>query len=323
MLADYARRRVLVVAENSPQDPLSALFGATPLGACEAVPADGFPAARFVLQHHPCDILLVDEPVYRRDGAESFDWLARRHELPAVVLTEDVPEQALRAYEHGVTVWLPRGLALPHPELLAVALERAAGLGELQRSHRRLEESLQQCRRQVDRLVSLLWRTLPLDADRRWLSQRQLLERLREELLRAQRYQNPLTVALGEVEALGEGAAEALADWAAERIVRGKRTCDVVGQYGPRGFLVLLVNTPAEGGVVCCRRLQKALEEAQPACAPHVPVRAYFGVAGLAVAAATPQGLLRRAEEHLEAARSGAPGRLVSGLSEEFAGLAR
>src|SRR5206468_572032 len=154
-----------------------------------AVAADSLANADFILQHHPCDLVLVDESVYRREGADAFAWLARRRsESALVVLTENAAAAATRAYSHGVSVWLPRELALHDPQLLAVALARAARICELQHECRRVEEALQQSRKQIDRLVRLLWRTLPLDADRRWFSQRHMLERLQEEVERARRY---------------------------------------------------------------------------------------------------------------------------------------
>jgi GGDEF domain-containing protein len=301
MLADRQPRRVLLVAEPSPDLPLEKLFTAGPLAGWQAVPADSFAAARFVLQHHPCDLLVIDGAVYQRDGADAFDWLAGRHQLPAVVLAGAEDPAAVRADEGGTLVRLPAGPGGPDPQLLAAALDQADRLGRLQRSHRHLGEELQQSRRQVDRLVGLMWRTLPQDADRCWLSQRHMLERLREELARARRYGNPLTVALGEVQAPAAGgeAAEALPDWAAEQVARGKRGCDLAGQYGPQGFMLLLVNTPPEGGAACCGRLKGALEQGGPAG----PVRAYFGLAAVSEEVQTAQRLLRRAEEQLEAAK--------------------
>jgi diguanylate cyclase (GGDEF)-like protein len=310
MQPDRPHRRVLVVAD-SPEAALPRLFDAEPLAHYEPVPAESLSAAHFALQHNPCDLLLIDEPVYRREGAEPFAWLARRHRLPSVVLTEPTPEAARLAYRHGAGVWLPRGLALEAPELLATALERAGGAAEVQRGARKADESLRMSRRQVDRLVALLWRTLPLDVERRWLSQRHMLERLQEEVSRTQRYGIDLTVALGEVEADEEAwtsSGVAVGDWTADRVARGKRRCDVAGQYGLRGFILLLVNTPPCGGEVCCRRLQTALEDGAPGPGP---LRVSFGMASLSADPGNAESLLRTAEDRLEAAKAGTNERLV------------
>jgi hypothetical protein len=84
----------------------------------------------------------------------------------------------------------------------------------------------------------------------------------------------------------------------------------VAGQSGPHGFQLLLVNTPPNGAVVCCRRLQKTLEST---LTTPGPVRTYFGLTGLADSGPGLAALLRRAEEHLDAARNGGDDRLVAG----------
>src|SRR5207302_1210298 len=86
------------------------------------------------------------EPVYLRDGAEGFDGLARAHQAPVIVLTAAAAPVVAQAYEHGVAVWLPRDLAIQGPDLLAAALEQAARLGQLQRTVRRLDDSLRRGR---------------------------------------------------------------------------------------------------------------------------------------------------------------------------------
>ena len=45
---------------------------------------------------------------------------------------------------------------------------------------------------------------------------------------------------------------------------RSKRRCDVAGQYGPQGFMLLLPQTPPEGAVHFCRRLQGLLDDVPP-----------------------------------------------------------
>ena len=90
--------------------------------------------------------------------------------------------------------------------------------------------------------------------------------------------------------------------WAAERLTRDKRRCDVLGRYGPHGFMLLLTGAGEAGAAAFCRRLERALREA--AEGEGVPLTACFGVAACSAPSATPQGLLRRAEERLEAARA-------------------
>ena len=97
-----------------------------------------------------------------------------------------------------------------------------------------------------------------------------------------------------------------LATLTAERVARAKRRCDVAGQYGPHGFMLLLPGATPVGAVGCCRRLQTVLEE-PPALeeTPLPPVQACFGAAAFSPSSATVKALLRQAEERLDRAKSG------------------
>lgn len=315
MPTDVERRRVLVAARAAETPALRDLFAAEALAAWEAVEADSFEQACFTLQHTACDLLLVDEGLYCTAGPEGLGWLGGQHDVPMVFLAGCEAETMTRAYEHGAVVCLPRRITLDHPPLLAAALKRTARGSEQLRAHRRTKESLLQCRRQIDRLVNLLWRAAPIDPRSHWCTQRHVLERLREELARTDRHGGPLTVALAEVQA-PEGEAEAgdPAEWMTDRITQAKRRCDVAGQYGLQGFMLLMVHTPKEGAVTCCRRLQQALEQpSEGPTGPRGPVRVSFGIASFAGVASTPQALLREAEQNLEAAKAGVNDRVVAG----------
>lgn len=308
------RRRVLVAARVTERPALTRLFAADPLASWEAVPADTFERARFALQHTPYDVLLVDEGLCCADDEHALASLVGWCGVPVVCLAGNEAETCARAYERGATICLPRQLTLGHPPLLAAALARATAASEAQRAQLKVREGLLQSRRQIDRLVGLLWRSAPLDPESRWGTQRYMMERLEEELARSRRYGGELTVALGEV-GPREGAGEdGFLDWLPLRVGRSKRRCDVAGQYGPRGFMLLMVQTPIAGGVNCCRRLQRELivagAEADPALAPR---RIAFGLESLSASATTPQAVLSRAEERLDEARAGEGGGVVGG----------
>ena len=155
------RRRVLVAAGASDEALWRALFSQDPLNGWEAIPAHSFEEARFVLQHSACDLLLVDEGLCQQQGADGLAWLASQRDVPVVFLARAAPEQITQAYLDGVDFWLPRDLTLGHPSLMAAALQRAAELTHLRRGQRDAGETVHQCRRQIDRLVGLLWRTVP------------------------------------------------------------------------------------------------------------------------------------------------------------------
>ena len=187
---------------------------------------------------------------------------------------------------------------------------RANQIGESARGKERMHEQLTMSRRHLDRLVNLLWRTLPMEPNTNWFSQRHTLERLQEEISRTGRHGGPMTLALAEVQE--EQAAEVpevlpLEEWTANMIGKAKRRCDVAGSYGMQGFLLLMVHTPKNGGIICCRRLQGLLEKGAASAdkGPRGPVRAYFGLASAPAENATAQNMLRHAEENLEAAKAG------------------
>jgi diguanylate cyclase (GGDEF)-like protein len=304
MTANLPFRRVLVAASAAACPALRQPFAAEPLAGWQVLEADTWERAQFVLGYEACDVLLVDESLAPHGDVEDFTALAGRREVPAVALTGPDPEAATAALAGGADLWLPREPALGHPPLLAAGLAHAAGRGDLRRRLRLTGTSLQETRRHVGRLVDLLWHHAPHDPRTRWFTHRHMLERLQEEIARTARHGTPFSLVLGEVRRRGEAGEEPSAQltaWAAERIGRVKRRCDVAGQYGPHGFMLLLVNTPEAGAATFCRRLEKSLEQA--AATEAVSLVPAFGIAVCAGPEATPQGLLRRAEEHLESAK--------------------
>jgi len=303
-------RRVLIASDGSDEARLRDLFLENLSGQWQSATADSFEQAHFVMQHSPCDVVLVDEGLFRREGAAGLSWLAGRSRAPLAFLASESPAPLTEALRQGVHFCLPRELALNNPQLLAAALERVAQLGRVRESAEKTGGELDEARRQVDRLVQLLWQAAPMDPRTHWFTQHYMMERLYEEIARTGRHGAPLTVAVGEVESPAAPAG-ALPPWTVREITQKKRRADVAGQYGPHGFLLLMVQTPREGGLCCCRRLRQALDEAPER--EGKPVRAYFGLASFSADSCTPQSLLRTAEEHLEEARAGYGEGVVAG----------
>lgn len=295
-------RRVLIASDGSEEDRLRDLFREQLPEQWQPAMADSFEQAHFVMQHSPCDVVLVDEGLYRREGAEGLSWLTGRTQAPLAFLASESPGTLTDALRKGVQFLLPRSLALNNPQLLSAALDRVAQLGRMRQSAEKTGAELDEARRQVDRLVQLLWQAAPMDPRTHWFTQHYMLERLYEEIARASRHGAPLTVAVGEVD-LGAPSAGSLPTWTVRQLTQQKRRSDVAGQYGPKGFMLLMVQTPKDGGVCCCRRLQQVVQEAPDL--EGKPVRLYFGLAGFTAETCTPQSLLRTAEEHLDKARSG------------------
>ncbi len=308
MSVDLERRRVLVTADATGRPALRALFAHAALAAWKAVEAAGVEPARSALQRPEVfDALLLDEGVYRREPGRGLGWLMAQPKAPVVLLADLKPDEATSALAFGVHQWLPRRPALANPGLLAAARGSAARVTEVRRRAQAAGEALFECRRQVNRLVGLLWEA-PAGGRTRWLPHRAMMERLDEEVARSERHGAPLAVVLGELRsAVAEGPllGPHLAAWTAEQVSRVKRRSDAAGQFGPNGFMMILPHTSETGAERCCERMRDALERA-PASGLEAPVRAYLGAAG-SVDGDTPDGLLRRAEERLEESRTTVP----------------
>lgn len=288
--------RVLIVASDDKRPPVVELFATPRIIGWEVVEADSFEVAGTLLVQGPVDVLLVDHSVYRADLDQELMRLREGREMAAILLAGSSPTQLARALETGVQQWLPRKLALSHPELLQAALDQALRWTQLARHARQAGEAHQECRRQVHRLVSLLWEAVPVDTQTSWLTQRSILERLEEEVARATRYRLPFSVVLGEIEG-GFSGALSLTRWITERIRLARRRSDILGRYGSRRFLLLLPQTGEAGAMGCCRRLKVLLED------PAHTGTARFGVAHLSSDTPTAQSLLHRAEEFLDLSR--------------------
>lgn len=294
------KRRVLLAAQTENRASLKSLFQRRQLEDWEVVEAESFTQARFVLQFEPCEVLLIHQDLLDSEGGQGLSWLVWNRHLPVVFLSAHGGEGATRAYELGASLCLSMEEAVAHPLLLTRVLERATHWHQVEQGLNTTREKLNQSRRHIDRLVNVIWRASPTNGDAAWFTQRHMMERLQEEIARAERHQLPLTVALGE---LGADGQEPLPVWAIEAIVRGKRRCDVAGEYGPQGFLLLMVHTKQENGVTCIRRLQKVIEHPLAApVGPHLPPRAFFGVTTTNEIRRNAVALLRSAEEGLEAA---------------------
>jgi diguanylate cyclase (GGDEF)-like protein len=300
------RQQVLLAAANAEGSWIRSQFTRPPLDQWDLLDAETLERVRFLLQHNACDALLVDESLQGHQTGGGLAWLVKACKGPVVYLSGDQPEGAAVALAQGVQQWMPRDLALSYPALLDALLRRAIQSAALVTRAQQSAAELRECRRQANRLVSLLWETSTGEVRTRWFSQRQMMERFQEEVARTERHGNPLTLVLGELRTspaarLPPDAGNLLETWAAEQITRTKRRADVAGQYGPNGFMLLLVHTSEHGANAFCQRLQCLLEQSPgTSSGPPVPSRAYFGVAGYSSTAFTPKILLSRAEEVLD-----------------------
>ncbi len=299
------RRRVLLAAAEPARGEIRSLFQGDILREWEISEVDSLERARFLLQLDPCDVLILDGSLYRDSGSDDLSWLAAERRAPVLFLGDNNAETIADALRQGAQYWLPRELALRHVPVLAAMLHQAADFGDVQRRGRETNAALEDSRRQVRRLVNLLWEAVPGEGRARWYTQRYMLERLEEEVIRTQRYGGSFAVVLGEVDTQSsvrdeEGPA---ATWIADRISRIKRRCDVAGQYGLQGFMLLLPQTDEGGAIGCCRRLRAHIAKPAENCRPCDSMSVHFGIACYSSEARSAKSLLSRAEAQLELGR--------------------
>jgi diguanylate cyclase (GGDEF)-like protein len=301
-------RQVLLVGAAKDQGMLQALFLSEPLRRWQCGAAKSLEQARFLLQHQAWDALLVDESLLQSEKDPGLAWLAGDPTVPTILLSRPEPQRIAFALDSGINQWLPRNLVLEKPEILAAALHQADCQAALCRQKEHAASKVQEYRRQIDRLLGLLWETLPEGPDLPWLSQRHMLERLHQEIARTTRHGTPLALVLGDVVPAGSDLLPdlpaQLTDWMARSISTSKRREDVAGRYGPHGFMLLLPHTHEPGAVSCCRRLGQRLKQ-PPAGLTVEPgtTQAYFGIACYTTSSDDPRSLLSRAERRLEEAR--------------------
>jgi PleD family two-component response regulator len=310
MLAEFEKRRLLIAASPAEGALARQLLIGSVQEAWEVATVYSFAQARFLLHHEPCDVLLVEEPLCRQEGPGALDWLTSQREAPVVFLASPASQLVAEALERGVEHWLPRDLAAAQPAVFRTTLDQAVRLNELRRRVRRAGEALHDCRRQVTRLVNLLWESSAPEASGPWLPQRYMLVRLHEEIARAERQGAPFAIALGEIqpapaEDVPPPDPERLVAWTAQQVLRAKRRADVAGRYGPHGFMLLLVQTPEPNAVLGCQRLREAMEKAANSLS-DTPLTLYvhMGIAGYAPEANSPKSLLSCAERRLEQAKA-------------------
>jgi GGDEF domain-containing protein len=302
MSARHEPARVLVAAAPLHLELLRPLFASPLLRGWHAVEADTLERMHFLDQMHPCDALVLDTTLVSEGQLQRLDAAA----CNPIVLLGEASAPLLQPLAPCWS-WLPRMSVVQCPALLAATLRHLAEVAAMQNHHTQAQAALAGSRRRIDALVDLLWQVIPGELPGPWFSQRHMLQRCDEEVARCRRYGTPLSIVLGEVDDQGERDGEApapLPRWAAARLCLSKRRSDVAGQYGPRGFMLLLPSTDAAGAAACCQRLQQILATGPSGGASPAPLDLAFGIADCPTVAATVPALLRRAEVALEEART-------------------
>ncbi len=144
-------------------------------------------------------------------------------------------------------------------------------------------------------------------------------ERLREEVARALRYGQPMSILIADIDGfatvnydlgyqIGDDILRRLAGVLQEDDESPVRTSDVVARYSGEEFVLLLPETGKAGALTKAARLRDAVAAAEMPGGRKMSIS--IGVACLPEDAADPEGLLTAAEAALRGAKRGGPGRV-------------
>jgi len=158
---------------------------------------------------------------------------------------------------------------------------------------------------------------------------RTLNTRLIDEWKRAERYHEPLSVVLVDIDGFrafnaqrGVAAGDAVLQAVARRLLAGVREVDVVARYGGDEFVVLLPNTHVAGALVVTDRLWRSVGEHEhrvDGLEHAVKLGCCLGVSAYpSPEVRTHEALLKTAEEALRAAQKQGPGRIVVSASQGY-----
>jgi diguanylate cyclase (GGDEF)-like protein len=251
----------------------------------DVMTADCAEAAQGVFAARPVDIILTDQKMPRTTGIELLEWVRLNHPNTVRLLMTGFAEldDAVQAINRGQVYHY---LMKPwRTDDLLVVLRNAAEKFTLERKRDQLLEELRQLNRELERRVAE--RTRELEEANALLQQRtRELERLaltdpltglfnrraveelaRFEVKRHNRYDNPLSLGLIDVDHFkqvntdhlhtgGDAVLEGLA-----RVLSGLlREIDSLGRIGGEEFLVLARETGEEGALALAERIRATVE---------------------------------------------------------------
>jgi diguanylate cyclase (GGDEF)-like protein len=248
-----SRPKVLVV-DDSPI-AIEKLSAALAQEGYEVVTAqDGREAIRRV-RAEPPDLIILDVVMPDMDGIEVLRVLkARAAEefIPVMLLSvKSDLESRVSGLRIGADDYLPKPFA--DEELLA----RAAALLRI----KSLQDTLTKAKRDLERLSVT-------DGLTGLYNHRFLQERLREEFRRAQRYSDPLSLVMLDLDHFkrvndlhGHPYGDRVLKQAADKIRKSVREPDICARYGGEEFAVILPKTHLSGALTVGERIWRALGE--------------------------------------------------------------
>lgn len=215
--------------------------------------SDAVSGFKLVVHHHP-DLIIVDLIMPQYDG---FTFLKMKNakpqfnDIPVIVLTsKDDASSKIKGLEEGAQDYVTKPFNAK--ELLArvkVHLKIKTLQDELKEKNAMLQKlSI------TDELTKIY-------------NRRYVMQRLREELSRAQRYNETISLILIDLDnfkaindKFGHQVGDSVLTKISALIKKQMRTSDVLGRYGGEEFLIILPNTSIEGSQSLAERIRKSLE---------------------------------------------------------------
>ena len=277
---------VLIVEDNSDIREMVELL-VNSMGYSTYTAATGKEALVQMRAHTP-DIVILDLMMPEMDGFEFCDALRADPTLPTphIIITsaKDALEDKVKGLEWGAADYLTKPFSLTELKARIRAGERIV------RNEKRLKE--QQTRLKEQQI--LLEQLAREDKLTGLCNRRHFEERAQEECSRAQRYDRPLSLLLGDLDYFkqvndhyGHPYGDMVLRQVGQTLQLHCRSSDLVARYGGEEFTVLLLETDPEHAQQVAERLRvaiRALSFAHPSGPFHITIS--FGVSSLSNQAA-------------------------------------
>ena len=246
--------RSILIADDDPDsvEMMSATLASEGYGVLTA--CDGREAVSQALMHLP-DVVLMDLDMPGMDGLDAARALKedeRTANIPVIFVTaSSVIEHKLRALREGANDYLTK----PFHRLELLGRVNVAVRLKL------LQDALRERNRQLTEMVLL-------DGLTGLCNRRHLMERLSEEVLRAQRYRLPLSCLMLDLDhfkrvndTYGHQAGDAVLRQFAGILRASARNVDVLGRYGGEEFTIVLPQTGPEGARTLAERIRQRVAD--------------------------------------------------------------